>query len=108
MQIRRATLDDIDSLAPLFDAYRGFYGQPSDVDAARAFLRERHERDESVALIAFDDARAVGFVQLYPIFSSVRMRRVWLLNDLYVDAGARRSGAGRAKGALDLARIMPI
>lgn len=26
----------------------------------------------------------MGFVQLYPLLSSVRLKRLWLLNDLYV------------------------
>ena len=96
---RRATLADLDAIAPLFDAYRGFYGQPGDVDRARHWLHERMQRDESVVLVAERDdegvGRIVGFTQLYPMYSSVRTARTWILNDLYVDASARRSGAAR-------------
>ena len=35
-------------------------------------------------------------MQLYPIFSSVSLKRAWLLNDLYVDAAHRRKGVARA------------
>jgi ribosomal protein S18 acetylase RimI-like enzyme len=94
--IRRADANDLDALAGLFDAYRQFYKQPSDITAARAFLAERIARDESVVLVAEQDDRAVGFVQLYPVFSSVRLGRTWLLNDLYVAPQARRLGAARA------------
>jgi ribosomal protein S18 acetylase RimI-like enzyme len=96
LAIKRASLDDLDAVVPLFDAYRRFYGQPSDEARGRAFLQARLQADESVILLASDGDRAVGFTQLYPMFSSVRTGRLWILNDLYVDAGARRTGAGRA------------
>ncbi len=94
--VRRATLADLDAVAPLFDAYRGFYGQPSDLARARDFLHERLRRGESVVLLALRDDAAVGFTQLYPVFSSVRTARTWLLNDLFVAEGARRGGVARA------------
>ena len=94
--IRRATPDDLDAVAALFDAYRRFYGQPGDVPRAHAFLAERIGRDESVVLLAEDAGTTLGFTQLYPLFSSVRTGRSWLLNDLYVAEDARRRGVGRA------------
>ncbi|HZD53093.1 MAG TPA: hypothetical protein VE175_08600 [Woeseiaceae bacterium] len=36
MQIERATIGQLDQLAPLFDQYRRFYAQPADLAAARA------------------------------------------------------------------------
>ena len=95
MEIRRASRDDVDDLAPLFDGYRRFYAQPSDIAAARAFLEERLSRDESVIFFAVDDGEALGFTQLYPSFSSVSLRRLWILNDLFVRPGVRRGGVGR-------------
>jgi GNAT superfamily N-acetyltransferase len=94
--VRRADSSDLDALAGMFDAYRQFYDQPPDVGAARAFLAERIDREESVVLMAWNDGGAIGFTQLYPLFSSVRLGRAWLLNDLYVVAPARRLGAARA------------
>jgi ribosomal protein S18 acetylase RimI-like enzyme len=94
--VRRAGADDLDTLAALFDAYRGFYEQRSNIAGARAFLSERLALDESVLLLAENKGEATGFVQLYPLFSSVRMGRVWVLNDLYVVPEARRSGVARA------------
>ncbi|MCA9102209.1 MAG: GNAT family N-acetyltransferase [Planctomycetales bacterium] len=47
-------------------------------------------------LVARRGPEAVGFVQLYPLFSSVSMQRIWLLNDLYVSESARRTGVGTA------------
>ena len=101
LSIRRAGLDDLDQLAPLFDAYRRFYQQPGDLPRARVFLRERLERAESTVLIAEHDGTMVGFTQLYPMFSSVRTMRIWILNDLYVAEQARRSSV--ARGLLDAA-----
>ena len=92
----RAGPADLDALALLFDGYRQFYGQASDVPRAREWLRERLRFGESVVLVATRAGKPVGFVQLYPMFSSVRTARTWILNDLYVDAGARRGGVGRA------------
>lgn len=105
-RIRLATPDDLDAAAVLFDAYRRFYGQTGDVTAARAFLAERMARGESTLHIAWRGDDAVGFVQCYPMFSSVRMTPIRVLNDLYVHAGARRGGVARAllDAAADAAR----
>ena len=97
IRIVRAERKDLDDLVPLFDAYRQFYGQRSDLAAARAFLRDRIERDESVIYLAYTKPReAAGFTQLYPSFSSVSLRPLWILNDLYVRSDVRRGGVGRA------------
>lgn len=95
--IQPATITDLDALAPLFDGYRQFYRQPPDLPRARAFLAERIERGESLILLARDDDGAgLGFTQLYPLFSSVRAVRTWLLNDLFVAPSARRRGVAGA------------
>jgi ribosomal protein S18 acetylase RimI-like enzyme len=93
---RRAGPHDLDQLAVLFDAYRSFYGQPSDVARARDWLRTRMRLGESVVLVAERDGVAAGFTQLYPMYSSVRTARTWILNDLFVADAARRSGVARA------------
>ena len=93
---RRAGPQDLDALAVLFDAYRGFYGQPTDVPRARDWLRTRMRVGESVVLVAERGGETVGFIQLYPMYSSVRTARTWILNDLYVAEAARRGGVARA------------
>ena len=90
--IRQAVLSDIDALAFLFDNYRQFYGRSSDVGAAREFLTARFNHGESVVFIAHEDNTPVGFVQLYPSFSSVSLARTFVLNDLFVREPWRRSG----------------
>ena len=95
--VRPATLHDLDALVPLFDGYRQFYGKPSDAQGAREFLTVRLRLNESQILIARDaHGEPLGFTQLYPLFSSVRMVRTWLLNDLFVAAHARRQGVAKA------------
>ena len=94
--VRQATVHDLDAVAPLFDAYRQFYRRPADLQCARAFLAERFRHHESIVFLAFDaDGNAIGFTQLYPLFSSVSATRKYLLNDLYVVPQSRRGGAAR-------------
>jgi ribosomal protein S18 acetylase RimI-like enzyme len=95
--IHQATIRDLETLVPLFDGYRQFYRQSSDPARARNFLAERFAHHESVILLARDEhGRGLGFVQLYPMFSSVRAVRTYVLNDLYVVADARRQGVAKA------------
>lgn len=92
----RATPDDVGAVAPLFDAYRQFYGKPADGEAARRFLFARLSKDESVLFMARVEGKVAGFVNLYPVFSSVNLTRQWILNDLFVAPEARKLGVGRA------------
>jgi len=96
IEVRRAGDKDIDALSELFDGYRVFYQQDSDVEGARMFLVERIARADSVIFIAYDKVgRGLGFVQLFPSFSSVSMKAMWILNDLFVAATGRRSGVAQ-------------
>lgn len=98
--VRRATLDDLAELVPLFSDYRAFYEQRQDPETARRFLHERLGRNESTIFVAHldgvMDTAPAGFTQLYPMFSSVRASRVFVLNDLYVAERARRRGVALA------------
>lgn len=94
MEIRLARLSDLEEVSILFDLYRQFYEKPSDLNASRDFIKERMEKNESVIFVAEKDGRLFGFTQLYPLFSSTMMKKQWVLNDLYVRMGDRKSGAG--------------
>ena len=94
IQIRRADIHDLGLITPLFDLYRQFCEQASDLAEAENFLAQRLQQNESVIFLAFDGANAVGFTQLYPGFSSVSMARTFLLNDLLVVSSHRRLGVG--------------
>jgi GNAT superfamily N-acetyltransferase len=102
MIIRRAKKKDIEELSVLFDKYRVFYKQRSDVENARSFLKKRMKRKESVIFVAEERDELIGFTQLFPIFSSVSMKRTWLLNDLYVNERSR--GIGAATKLLEAAK----
>jgi GNAT superfamily N-acetyltransferase len=97
IRIVRAGRNELDDLVPLFDGYRQFYGQRSDLAAARAFVGDRMDRDESVIYVAYaGSGEAAGFTQLYPSFSSVSLKALWILNDLFVRSDVRHGGVGRA------------
>jgi ribosomal protein S18 acetylase RimI-like enzyme len=110
MLIKRITPSEYHLVTGLFDKYRVFYKQPSDMGLAETFIKDRLENNESVILVAFagDDAseKPAGFTQLYPLISSVRAAKNWLLNDLYVDEAYRKQGVGEAliKAAMNFAQ----
>ncbi|MDB5996088.1 MAG: family N-acetyltransferase [Pseudomonas sp.] len=52
-------------------------------------------RDESVIFYAHDaEGEALGFVQLFPTFSSIDAHRTFLLGDLFTAPAARGRGVG--------------
>jgi GNAT superfamily N-acetyltransferase len=94
--IRKATIGDMAPLSELFDAYRVFYKKVSDPEGAKNFLKERILNNESVLFVSLNEAGVMtGFVQLYPVFSSTRMKRLWLLNDLFVHPVYRGQGISK-------------
>ena len=92
MKIHHAQAKDADLIAPLFDAYRQFYKAASNIEASRQFIFERLTNDESLIFLAMEGERALGFVQLYPLFASVALQSLWLLNDLFVEPALRKQG----------------
>ncbi|MGD0675098.1 MAG: GNAT family N-acetyltransferase [Polyangiaceae bacterium] len=93
---RRAAIDDLDAIVPLFDGYRRFYEQPADLEGARRFIGARLQAGDSAIFVAERDRHPIGFTQLYPSFSSAWMKRVWVLNDLFVGSAHRGRGFGKA------------
>jgi ribosomal protein S18 acetylase RimI-like enzyme len=97
VSVRRAGRHDLQSVAPLFDAYRQFYNRAPDPAGAAAYLRARFDKQESVLFVAeHPELGMVGFCQLYPAFCSVFMARFFTLYDLFMTPAARRSGGARA------------
>lgn len=92
--VRQAVFSDIEALSVLFDGYRQFYGQESNAMAAKDFLKSRFNHGESVIFIAENSGSVIGFTQLYPSFSSVSMRRIFVLNDLFVCESSRNEKVG--------------
>ena len=92
MRVREAKLSDLKNLSVLFNSYRMFYGKKFDLEVAEEFLRSRIEKKDSKIFVCDFNNELSGFVQLYPLFSSTRVSKYWLLNDLYVDVNKRGKG----------------
>lgn len=95
MEIAFADISQLDALAELFDQYRVFYGQSADRSASQSFIESRLRNQDSAIFVAIQDEQLAGFTQLYPSFSSVSMRPIWILNDLFVSPTFRRIGVAR-------------
>ena len=106
MQIREAKLSDLENLSDLFNSYRMFYGKKSDLKVAEEFLRSRIENKDSKIFVCDLNNELSGFVQLYPIFSSTRVSKYWLLNDLFVDI--KKRGKGYSKLLIDRSKELVI
>ncbi|MFD0768458.1 GNAT family N-acetyltransferase [Bacillus sp. CGMCC 1.60114] len=106
MNIYQATIKDLKGVSHLFNLYRIFYKQPSDYKDAESFISDRLKNEESVIFVAVHEGEYLGFTQLYPSFSSVSMKRTWILNDLYVQEEARKQGIAQA--LLDKAKLHAI
>lgn len=108
IEIKRIGLTEAQLVAGLFNQYRIFYNQFSDIGMAKAFIDERLQQNESIIFVAIDTEKqqAIGFTQLYPTYSSVRLSKNWILNDLYVDANYRKQGVGEKliKTAMEFAK----
>ncbi|MFD1850439.1 GNAT family N-acetyltransferase [Oceanobacillus bengalensis] len=94
MEIFESEIKDLEGVSHLFNLYRMFYQQESDLEGARAYIEKRIESKDSVIFVVKDKQYYAGFTQLYPTFSSISMKRAWILNDLYVDPEARNQGVG--------------
>ena len=97
--IRQATENDVDALVEIVKKYREFQGiTVQEFRDVKEFISERISKSESTILIAISEASGsiVGFVQLYPVFSTVSLQKQWLLNDFYVSEEERNSGIGSA------------
>lgn len=88
VQIRKATINDIDQLTGLVEQYRAFYKQEPNPNT-KQYLIDRISTGESVVFVAEDQEALVGFTQCYPTFSTVSLSHIWLLNDLFVDPNYR-------------------
>ena len=94
-EIINATNADLEPLAEMFDLYRQFYRQQSDISGAQKFFAERISNNDSVIFLAKQQSDYTGFVQCYPLFSSVGMKKHWLLNDLFIKTEYRGQGISK-------------
>ena len=94
MEIYQATMEDLEGVSHLFNLYRVFYQKISDIEGAKAYIKKRLKNKDSVIFVVKNKQEYVGFTQLYPTFSSISMKKAWILNDLYVEKDARKHGIG--------------
>ncbi len=107
ISVKRATLENLNEVSELFNSYRVFYKQDSDLKLAMSFITDRLKNKDSVIFYSHDaNGNPLGFTQLYPMFSSVSAKSSWVLNDLYVSSSARRLGVG--KKLMDTAKSFAI
>ena len=64
MEVTLADSARVLKIAGLFDEYRNFYQQESDLEGAVIILKARFKNKDSVIYTADDDSRMAGFVQL--------------------------------------------
>jgi len=106
IKIREAKMSDLDNLSVLFNSYRMFYGKESDLKVANQFLRSRIQEKNSKIFVCDVNNSLTGFAQLYPLFSSTRASKYWLLNDLFVDTQER--GKGYSKQLINEAKKLVL
>lgn len=96
LKIIAADDSNILEIAKLFNDYRVFYKKQSDLNGAEKFIHERFIKKESFIFAASWNNEVVGFTQVYPTFSSVGMKKIYVLNDLFIDEKFRSLGIGRS------------
>jgi len=105
IKITKASPNDLPVLASLFDRYRIFYKEKSDIKTAMAFLSGRIANNDAQLFVCWNSTgMIVGFMQLYPLFSSTAMKKLWLLNDLFVHEDFR--GMGYSMALIDKAKAL--
>lgn len=96
MTLKQATIDDLTGVSLLFNQYRMFYNQVDDMNGAESYIRERLQQGDSIIFVMKEGDTYLGFTQLYPTFSSISMKKAWILNDLYVHEEAREKGVAES------------
>tara|TARA_B100000768_G_scaffold23418_1_gene21049 strand:- start:56 stop:502 length:447 start_codon:yes stop_codon:yes gene_type:complete len=95
VKLFKATIDDANIVGPIFDLYRIFYKQESNVKSAIQYIKSRLENKEAIIFFVKDKDRCIGFTQLYPTFDSVKLRKKIVLYDLFVCSDCRKKGVGK-------------
>jgi GNAT superfamily N-acetyltransferase len=95
ISVKQASILDLPKIVPVFDSYRAYFKQERNPSEVERFLFDKFEHLESVIFIAEQNNEVIGFAQLYPIFSSLTLQRVWLLNDFFICEDYRNKGVGK-------------
>lgn len=92
--VRKAEQKDIEPLKELIIGYLNFYKRPIPEDTKIENMIDHFIKhpEEGCQLVAEEDRRLVGFTTLNAIWSTTRMGKVGLLNDLFVNPSDRKKG----------------
>jgi len=98
MNIIKASQKYLDQLISVVEEYRLFCGSSSSPDETRKFFSNLIDSEASTIFIAIDDSTdtIMGFVNLYPSYSTLALKRLWILNDLGVSTRFRGQGIAKA------------
>lgn len=98
MHVVKCTEAHLDSLVDVFEEYRQFCGFERCQNETKAFLKKLICTEESTIFIALNAEKdsVMGFVNLYPCYSSLALQRLWILNDLGVSSRYRGKGVSKA------------
>lgn len=92
-RIIQLTHEHLDSFIDVLVEYREFCGMPARAETCRIFFTNRLLENNAKTFIALSDANEVmGFVNLYPCFSTLALEKIWILNDLAVSSKFQRLG----------------
>ncbi|MGL1930391.1 MAG: GNAT family N-acetyltransferase [Desulfotalea sp.] len=81
----------------LVDQYREFCGFNKSPKKTKEFFQNLLTNNEANTFIAINaEDEVMGFVNLYPSYSTLALRKIWILNDLGVSAKFRRMGVAQA------------
>jgi GNAT superfamily N-acetyltransferase len=113
MHIRLATEIDIEPLTELFNLYRQSLGQTSQLANCRQFISSRLSESDTMIFIATDEQQPLGFLQLYPSYSSLMLKPIWYFDDVYVVEAYRGEGIAKqliqkAKSLADNTEVMIV
>ena len=95
MEVRLMQYSDIDQVAVLLEEFRLLYGAPPDLEKTLQYLKDRFENEQSKIFIALDGNEYLGFCQMYPTFSSISLKKLYILKELYVVKSHRKKGVAK-------------
>lgn len=87
----------IDQFVIVVDEYRKFCGFNLSPEATKGFFKNLHKENKAATFIAIsEEYEIMGFINLYPSYSTLSLRKIWILNDLGVSSRFRRLGVAQA------------
>lgn len=100
--------DHLDQLVPVIEEYRQYCGAQPSPGKTRSFLLDLYSQKKAVTFLAIDEPsnNVMGFINLFPSYSTLSLQKIWILNDLGVAKKYRGNGVAKAliQKALSMAK----